>query len=71
MRPAGAVEVRRRVFVCAPTIRHRDEFLALMRSSRAALRPWVAPPASRAAFVAYPRRTRRPTERAFLAGRAT
>jgi len=70
VKPAGAVEVGRRVFVCAPTIRHRDEFLALMRSSRAALRPWVEPPASRAAFVAYPRRTRRPTERAFLVCRS-
>src|SRR2546427_13107773 len=37
-----------------------------MRANRAALRPWVAPPASRAAFRAYLQRTRRPTERAFL-----
>jgi len=65
-RPPGALEVGRRVFLCAPTARHRDEFLTLMRASRAALRPWVAPPASRAAFRAYLQRTRRPTERAFL-----
>src|SRR5207244_7892325 len=37
-----------------------------MRASRAGLRPWVAPPASRAAFRAYLQRSRRPTERAFL-----
>jgi len=66
VRPPGAVEVGRRVFLCAPTARHRDEFLALMRASRAALHPWVAPPASRAAFTAYLRQSRRPTERAFL-----
>jgi ribosomal-protein-alanine N-acetyltransferase len=65
-RPPGALEVGRRVFLCKPTQRHRDEFLALMRASRARLRPWVAPPASRAAFTAYLRRARRPTERAFL-----
>jgi ribosomal-protein-alanine N-acetyltransferase len=65
-RPPGAVEVGRRVFLCAPSARHRDEFLALMRASRSALRPWVAPPASRAEFAAYLRRARRPTERAFL-----
>jgi ribosomal-protein-alanine N-acetyltransferase len=34
--------------------------------SRPALRPWVTPPASRAAFSAYLRRARRATERAFL-----
>ncbi len=65
-RPLGALEIGRRVFLCAPTARHRDEFLALMRASRTALRPWVVPPASRAAFAAYLRRTRRPTARAFL-----
>jgi [ribosomal protein S5]-alanine N-acetyltransferase len=65
-RPLGALEIGRRVFLCAPTARHRDEFLALMRASRTALRPWVVPPASRAAFAAYLRRTRRPKARAFL-----
>ena len=65
-KPAGALEVGRRVFLCAPSARHRDEFLALMKESRAALRPWVAPPASRAQFTAYLRRARQPTERAFL-----
>jgi ribosomal-protein-alanine N-acetyltransferase len=65
-KPAGALEVSRRVFLCAPSARHRDEFLALMKESRAALRPWVAPPASRAQFSAYLRRARRRTERAFL-----
>ena len=30
------------------------------------LRPWVMPPASRAAFGAYLRRARRATERGFL-----
>jgi len=66
VKPAGALEVGRRVFLCSPTVRHRDEFLGLMRASRAALRPWVAPPVSRAAFTLYLRRARRPTERAFL-----
>ena len=65
-KPAGALEVGRRVFLCAPSARHRDEFLALMKESRAALHPWVAPPASRAQFSAYLRRARRRTERAFL-----
>src|SRR5262249_56470086 len=55
-----------RVFLPAPTARHRDEFLALVRASRRALSPWVSPPASRAAFAAYLRRARRATERAFL-----
>ena len=54
------------MFLCAPIARHRNEFLVLIRASRLALRPWVAPPASRAAFSAYLRRARRPTERAFL-----
>ena len=62
----GALEVGRRVFLCRPTARHRDEFVALIKASRAALRPWVAPPASRAAFGAFLRRSRRPTERSFL-----
>jgi ribosomal-protein-alanine N-acetyltransferase len=66
VKPPGALEVGRRVFLYNPTARHRDEFVALMKASRAALRPWVEPPASRAAFGAYRRRSRRPTERAFL-----
>ena len=37
-----------------------------MKVSRRALSPWVAPPTSRAAFDAYLRRRRRPTERALL-----
>ena len=37
-----------------------------MKVSRAALHPWVVPPASRAQFSAYLRRARRRTERAFL-----
>jgi len=32
----GAVEVGRRVYIRAPTARDRDDFLALMRSSRGA-----------------------------------
>ena len=66
MKPPGAVEVGRRVFIRPPTLRDRDRFLALVRSSRARLRPWVDPPADRQAFTAYLRRSRRPTERAFL-----
>ena len=66
MKRPGAVEVRCRVFIRVPTARDRDEFLALMRSSRHALRPWVEPPADRTAFAAYLKRTRRPTERGFL-----
>jgi ribosomal-protein-alanine N-acetyltransferase len=58
--------VGRRVFLVAPAARHRDELLALVKASRRRLRPWVAPPASRAAFNAYLRRARRATERAFL-----
>ena len=65
-KPAGALEVGRRVFLCSPSARHGDEFLALMKESRAALHPWVAPPSSRAQWSAYLRRARRPTERAFL-----
>ena len=65
-RPPAALELGRRVFIYALTARHRDELIALMKVSRRALSPWVAPPASRAAFDAYLRRSRRPTERAFL-----
>jgi [ribosomal protein S5]-alanine N-acetyltransferase len=65
-RPPAALEIGRRVFLRALTAGHRDELLALIETSRAALRPWVAPPASRAEFGAYLRRSRRPTERAFL-----
>lgn len=65
-RPPAALEIGRRVFICAPTARHRDEFVALMKLSRRALLPWVEPPASRAAFRAYLTRSRRATERAFL-----
>jgi ribosomal-protein-alanine N-acetyltransferase len=64
--PPRALEVGRRVFLLAPTARHRDELLALVKASRRRLRPWVAPPATRAAFGAYLRRARRATERAFL-----
>jgi len=66
VKPAGALAIGRRVFLRAPTVRHGEEFLALIKASRRVLRPWVAPPASRAAFAAYLRRSRRPTERAFL-----
>ena len=66
MKPPGAVEVGHRVFIRPPTARDRDGFLALVRSSRSHLHPWVDPPASRPAFAAYLRRARRPTERAFL-----
>ena len=66
MKRPGAVEVGCRVFIRVPTARDRDEFLALMRSSRRSLRPWVKPPADRAAFAAYLKRTRRPTERGFF-----
>jgi [ribosomal protein S5]-alanine N-acetyltransferase len=38
----------------------------LIKMSRPVLRPWVTPPASRAAFGAYLRRARRATERGFL-----
>jgi ribosomal-protein-alanine N-acetyltransferase len=66
VKPPGAVEVGHRVFIRRPTARDRDAFLALVRSSRSHLRPWVDAPASRPAFAAYLRRARRPTERAFL-----
>jgi ribosomal-protein-alanine N-acetyltransferase len=65
-RPPAALEIGRRVFICAPTARHRDEFVALMKRSRRSLSPWITPPASPAAFSAYLTRSRRPTERAFL-----
>ena len=66
MKPPGAVEVGHRVFIRPPTARDRDAFLALVRSSRSHLRPWVDPPATRPAIASYLRRARRPTERAFL-----
>ena len=65
-RPPAALELGRRVFIYALTARHRDELVALMKVSRRALSPWVVPPTSRAAFDAYLRRRRRPTERALL-----
>src|SRR5262249_2984897 len=66
VKPPGAVEVGRRVFIRPPTARDRDAFLALRLSRRLPPRPWVNPPARRPAFAAYLRRSRRPTERAFL-----
>jgi hypothetical protein len=66
MKPPGAVDLGRRVFIRAPTIRDREPFLALVRSSRARLHPRVDPPADRPAFAASLRRSRQPTERAFL-----
>ena len=66
MKRPGAVEVGCRVVIRVPTARDRDEFLVLMRSSHRSLRPWVEPPADRAAFAAYLKRTRRPTERGFF-----
>ena len=63
---AAAVAAGRRVLIRPPTARDRDELLALMRSSRGFLRPWVEPIASRAAFAAYLRRARLPSERRFL-----
>ena len=36
MKAPGAAEVGRRVYIRAPTARDRDDFLALMRSSRGA-----------------------------------
>jgi ribosomal-protein-alanine N-acetyltransferase len=65
-RPPAALEIGRRDFLRTLTAGHRDELLALIETSRDALRPWVAPPAGRAEFGAYLRRSRRSTERAFL-----
>jgi hypothetical protein len=69
VRSRGAVELGRRVFIRTPTAGDRDEFLALVSASCAFLGPWVEPPGNPAAFAAYLRRTRRPTERSFLVRR--
>lgn len=66
MPPARAIEVGRRVFIRAPTVRNRDELLALWRSSRRFLRPWVDTPRGAGAVARYLRRVRRQTERGFL-----
>ncbi len=66
MTPARAIEVGRRVYLRAPTARDREELARLVRASRRLLHAWVRPPAGRAAFAAYLRRVRRPTERGFL-----
>jgi ribosomal-protein-alanine N-acetyltransferase len=66
MRPARAIEVGRRVYLRAPTLRDREELTRLVRASRRSLRPWVDPPAGPAAFATYVRRVRRPSERGFL-----
>ena len=66
MMSARAIEVGRRVYLRALTARDRKELVRLVRASRRFLHPWVRPPATRAAFAAYLRRTRRPTERGFL-----
>jgi [ribosomal protein S5]-alanine N-acetyltransferase len=63
---AAAVDAARRVFIRAPTARDRDELLALNVASRDFLRPWIEPMTSRAAFAAYLRRARLPTERRFV-----
>jgi ribosomal-protein-alanine N-acetyltransferase len=62
----AAVDAARRVFIRPPTARDRDELLALNVSSRGFLRPWIEPMTSRAAFAAYLRRARLPTERRFV-----
>lgn len=66
MAPAGAVAVGRRVFIRAPRAGDRRELVALARASHRLHRPWVEPPDDPAAFAAYLRRLRRPTERGFL-----
>jgi ribosomal-protein-alanine N-acetyltransferase len=63
---AAAVDAARRVFIRPPTARDRDELLALNVASRDFLRPWIEPMTSRAAFAAYLRRARLPTERPFV-----
>jgi ribosomal-protein-alanine N-acetyltransferase len=50
-RPPAALEIGRRVFICAPSARHREEFVTLMKVSRRALSPWVAALRARASGV--------------------
>jgi [ribosomal protein S5]-alanine N-acetyltransferase len=63
---AAAVDAARLVFIRPPTVRDREELLALNVASRDFLRPWIETITSRAAFVAYLRRARLPTERPFV-----
>ena len=63
---AAAVETGRRVVIRPLTARDRDELLALNRSSRGFLHPWVEPMSSHAAFAAAVKRGRLPSERRFV-----
>jgi ribosomal-protein-alanine N-acetyltransferase len=54
-----ALEVGDRTFLRHPTARDAEEFVRLMRASRALHRPWTSPPADPEAFAAYVRRSRR------------
>ena len=68
---ASPVAIGRRVLLRHPLARDATAFLAMVAASRALHRPWVAPPADRAAFAAYIRRARRSDFRAFLVCRRT
>jgi ribosomal-protein-alanine N-acetyltransferase len=60
----------REVFLRAPTSADRDEFLSLMRASRAFHRPWASAPTDDERFAAYVSDARRPDFEAMLVCRA-
>ncbi len=56
----------REVFLRAPTLDDREEFIALMRASRAFHRPWASAPTDDERFAAYVADSRRPDFEAML-----
>ncbi len=66
-----AVSPRQRVFLRAPTRADRDEFIALMRASRAFHSPWATAPTDDERFAAYLADARRSDFEAMLLCRSS
>lgn len=64
--PAESHAAGGRVYLRAPVSSDRDEFLALMRTSRAFHRPWASAPTDEDRFSAYLADARRPDFEAML-----
>ena len=67
--PAAPRDGNRRVFLRPPERADRDEFISLMRASRAFHRPWATAPTDDDRFATYLADSRRPDFEAMLACR--